>query len=80
MEFPDFTARPAKLESTDDPGRVFIEIEEGKFHQVKRMCERVGKQVVFLKRVAIGELKLDETLPIGAVRELTAAELRLFGF
>lgn len=78
MEFQDFTAQPAVLEITDDPKKVYIEIAEGKFHQVKRMCQRIGKEVLYLKRVAIGTLKLDETLPPGAMRELTAEEYRLF--
>ena len=77
MEFPDFTARPARLEITDDPSRVFIEIEEGKFHQVKRMCQRIGREVLFLKRVKIGALALDERLAPGGIRELTAEEIRL---
>ena len=81
MEFKEFTAKPARLEIDPvDPKKVYVEIAEGKFHQVKRMCERVGKNVLFLKRVAIGELKLDETLPCGSVRELTAEELALFGW
>lgn len=75
MVFKDFTAKSAKLEITDNPREVYIEIEEGKYHQVKRMCERVGKEVVFLKRVAIGGLKLDENLETGEVRELTQEEL-----
>ena len=77
MEFPDFTARPARLEITADPNRVFIEIEEGKFHQVKRMCQRIGREVLYLKRVRIGGLELDERLKPGEMRELTADELRL---
>lgn len=75
MVFKDFTAKSAKLEITDNPREVYIEIAEGKYHQVKRMCERVGKKVVFLKRVAIGGLKLDENLETGEVRELTQEEL-----
>lgn len=75
MVFKDFTAKSAKLEITDNPREVYIEIAEGKYHQVKRMCERVGKEVVFLKRVAIGGLKLDENLETGEVRELTQEEL-----
>lgn len=75
MVFKDFTAKSAKLEITDNPREVYIEIAEGKYHQVKRMCERVGKEVVFLKRVAIGSLKLDENLETGEVRELTQEEL-----
>jgi 16S rRNA pseudouridine516 synthase len=56
---------------------VFVEISEGKFHQVKRMCEKAGKTVVFLKRVAIGPLTLDETLLPGDCRELTQEEMDL---
>ena len=74
MEFKEFTAKSARLEITDNPCEVYIEIAEGKFHQVKRMCERVGKNVVYLKRVAIGNVGLDESLPLGGVRELTSQE------
>ena len=78
MEFEDFTAQPATLEITDDPKKVYVEIAEGKFHQVKRMCRRIGKEVLFLKRVAIGALKLDERLKPGEIRELTDGEYQLF--
>ena len=81
MVFKDFTAKPARLEiDPDDPCKVCVEIAEGKYHQVKRMCEQVGKNVVYLKRVAIGNLQLDETLPCGQVRELTAQELAIFNW
>ena len=75
MEFKEVTAKSAKLEITENPNEVYIEIAEGKFHQVKRMCERVGKTVTYLKRVAIGNLKLDKSLEKGEVRELTKDEL-----
>lgn len=77
MEFKDFTAKSARLEITENPAEVYIEIAEGKFHQVKRMCERVGKNVIYLKRVAIGSLPLDEALEKGEVRPLTEDEMRL---
>ena len=81
MEFKEFTAKPAKLEIvSDDPRKVYVEISEGKYHQVKRMCERAGKNVVFLKRVAIGDLQLDPALECGGVRELTPEELAIFGW
>ena len=80
MELDDFVAKPAKLEICADPCEVFIEIAEGKFHQVKRMCANVGKNVTFLRRVAIGGVMLDETLPAGGVRELTAEELQILGY
>lgn len=47
------------------------------FHQVKRMAEAVGNRVVFLKRVQIGGLPLDEELPLGECRELTPEEVLL---
>lgn len=76
MEFKDFTAKPARLEITENPCEVYIEIAEGKFHQVKRMCERVGKTVTYLKRVKIGALALDETLKTGEMREMTEEEIK----
>ena len=76
MEFKEFTAKSAKLEICENPKEVYIEIAEGKFHQVKRMCERVGKTVVYLKRVAIGSLVLDENLGLGEIREFTDEELK----
>ena len=75
MEFSDFTAKSAYLEITDNPCEVYIEIAEGKFHQVKRMCARVGKNVLFLKRVSIGSLMLDEELAVGEVREMNREEV-----
>ncbi len=50
-------------------------ITEGKFHQVKRMFEAVGKKVTYLKRIQMGGLKLDEKLKLGEYRELTGEEL-----
>ncbi|WP_251549678.1 pseudouridine synthase [Neobacillus muris] len=54
-----------------------LTITEGKFHQVKRMFESVGKKVVYLKRISMGPLKLDETLELGEYRELTEEEVEL---
>ncbi|MEQ6354438.1 pseudouridine synthase [Lysinibacillus sp. M3] len=52
-----------------------LTIQEGKFHQVKRMFEAVGKRVTYLKRLSMGNLKLDDSLKLGEYRELTAEEL-----
>lgn len=54
-----------------------LTIYEGKFHQVKRMFESVGKKVTFLKRISMGPLVLDESLQPGDWREITEEELRL---
>lgn len=57
--------------------QIEITIVEGKFHQVKRMFQAVGKTVTYLKRLSMGELKLDEDLELGEYRELTDEELEL---
>jgi 16S rRNA pseudouridine516 synthase len=54
-----------------------IKICEGKYHQVKRMFAALGNKVVFLKRVKMGNLPLDENLEEGQCREITAEELIL---
>ncbi len=54
-----------------------LTITEGKFHQVKRMFESVGKQVVYLKRLSMGPLVLDKDLELGEYRELTDEEVTL---
>lgn len=73
----DFKALPANLKilESDDESEIEVEIFEGKFHQVKRMFQAVGKKVVFLKRLSMGKLVLDPTLKSGEYRELTSKEL-----
>lgn len=53
----------------------FVTITEGKKHQVKRMVRYTGAKVVYLKRVSIGTLPLDPTLPLGEYREMTNEEI-----
>lgn len=52
-------------------------LHEGKFHQVKRMFEAVGRKVKYLKRIAMGGLNLDESLMPGGCRELLPDEVKL---
>ena len=61
----------------DAEGRCVIHLvlHEGRFHQVKRMLEAVGNEVLFLKRISMGSLKLDETLEPGEYRSLSVQEL-----
>ena len=54
-----------------------LTIYEGKFHQVKRMFAQLGNEVVYLKRVKMGQLELDPVLPLGGYRELTEEEIEL---
>ena len=77
IDLGDFTAAPGKLILTRVPEEVYVEITEGKFHQVKRMCAKAGKEVLYLRRCAIGGVVLDEALAPGEVRELAAGEMEL---
>ncbi len=74
-----YKAMPAELEIMRSGIRSEVEIvlHEGKFHQVKRMFEAVGKKVVYLKRIQMGSLRLDESLEPGECRELSIEEVRL---
>ena len=54
---------------------ILLTIHEGRFHQVKRMMEALGKNVTYLKRISMGPLTLPKDLPRGEARELTKAEL-----
>mgnify|MGYP000314433213 CR=1 FL=1 len=67
---------PAVLEvvKSGEVSEILLTICEGKFHQVKRMFEAVGKKVIYLKRLSMGPLQLDETLMPGEYRELTEKE------
>ena len=66
-----------KILKSDEMSEIELTIHEGKFHQVKRMFESVGKKVVYLKRLSMGKLTLDESLELGAYRELTEEEVKL---
>ena len=73
-----YKCMPAKLEilSADENGsEVKVTIQEGKFHQVKRMFNSVEKNVVFLKRISFGPLSLPNDLEEGECRELTDEEI-----
>lgn len=69
---------PARLEiiRSDDISEINLTIHEGKFHQVKRMFEAVGKEVIYLKRLSMGPLTLDPLLQPGEYRSLTFDELK----
>ncbi|WP_427189462.1 hypothetical protein ACP4DX_06670 [Parvimonas sp. G1604] len=74
FEKEDFTTENAKVEEISKR-EIYLTISEGKFHQVKRMLEYVGNEVIELKRVSIGNLSLDEKLELGEYREITNTEL-----
>lgn len=78
----NFTCLPATFERTTSQ-RVKTEwaflmhICEGKYHQVKKMVKALGNEVVYLKRIAMGDVMLDPQLPAGSCRELTPDEISI---
>lgn len=71
------SCQPAELQilaSGSDRSRAYLTIAEGKFHQVKKMFLAYGVKVTYLKRVSFGPFELEENLPAGHYRPLTAAE------
>ena len=54
----------------------YLTISEGRKHQVKRMLKAVGCYVVYLKRISIGGVMLDESLKKGQYRLLTEVEIQ----
>jgi len=73
MQFKEFTSKPAFYEQLDSR-KAYLSISEGKFHQVKRMFEKIGCEVTYLKRVRFGKLELGD-LPLGHFRYLTQEEI-----
>jgi len=72
--------KPAKLEilkKETDNNEILLTIQEGKFHQVKRMFEALGCHVTYLKRLSMGALQLDQALAVGEFRRLTEEEVLL---
>lgn len=77
----DFKTKPVTFFEISDisHGRctIYLGITEGKFHQVKKMFQMVGAQVIELERRAIGSLRLNKSLNPGEYRELTQCEKEL---
>ena len=68
---------PAGLEilSAGEESEAHVTLREGKFHQVKRMLAARGKPVLYLERIKMGNLTLDQDLPRGKFRFLRTEEL-----
>ena len=74
----DKLTMPAVLEilHSSDISEIQVTIQEGRFHQIKRMFEAVGKKVLYLKRLTMGPLHLDPLLGPGEIRPLTEEEVK----
>lgn len=75
----EFTARSAELLilNSGAVSKAEVTVREGKFHQVRRMFAARGKEVIYLKRLSMGPIKLDASLKPGEYRNLTEEELTL---
>ena len=67
------------VETEVKASEVNVTIREGRFHQIKRMMEAAGSEVLYLKRLTMGPLQLDETLALGEYRPLTEDEKQALG-
>lgn len=72
-------SKPAilKILKSDAYSEIELTIYEGKFHQVKRMFQAINDEVVYLKRIKMGNLELDKNLSEGSYRLLTEEEIQL---
>ena len=68
------TCLPAEVNITGER-ECHIILKEGKFHEIKRMFQAIGNEVVYLKRIRMKHLLLDESLKPGEYRSLTEAEV-----
>lgn len=74
----EYLCKPAAL-TWISPLECTLVITEGRYHQVKRMMAALGNKVLYLKRQAMAELHLDETLQPGQYRELREEEILILG-
>ena len=76
-EKPAMPARLEILETDEIQGtcRIRLTLQEGKYHQVKRMVAACGKEVIYLKRVRMGVLELPEDLPAGQWRQISREDV-----
>jgi len=74
-----YVCMPAHLHIVDagEISEIELTINEGKFHQVKRMMQAIGKEVIYLQRVGMGDLKLPEDLKLGSYKKATKGEMSL---
>ena len=70
-----YQCMPARFEGGESPKEGYVYVCEGKFHQVKRMLAAVGNEVLYLRRLQVGDLTLDADLAPGQVRELEENEV-----
>lgn len=73
------TEEPADITEDTLVSEVEINIQEGKFHQIKKMVKALpgGKEILYLRRITMGALRLDPALAPGEFRKLSESEVRI---
>lgn len=79
IELNEGLAKPAQLVEGDEKNKSVVTIYEGRYHQVKRMFHAIDNEVLALKRISIGDLKLDSALAPGEYRHLTQQDFKQLG-
>ncbi|MDW5471287.1 pseudouridine synthase [Staphylococcus equorum] len=79
IELNEGLAKPAQLVEGEKKNKSFVTIYEGRYHQVKRMFHAIDNEVLALKRISIGDLKLDSALAPGEYRHLTQQDFKQLG-
>lgn len=78
---PAFIGAEEPADITEDTlvSEVEITIQEGKFHQIKKMVKALsgGKEILYLRRISMGALRLDPNLAPGEFRQLSDAEIKI---
>lgn len=78
---PAFIGAEEPADITEDRlvSEVEITIQEGKFHQIKKMVKALpgGKEILYLRRITMGALRLDPNLAPGEFRKLSEAEIKI---
>ena len=72
-----YVTKPAKIELFESADEGIITLDEGKYHQIKRMLGALNNKIIYLERITFGPLHLDESLSRGEWRYLTEEEIAL---
>lgn len=74
-----YECMPARLEiiKNDENAQVYVTLREGKYHQIKRMFLSFGTTVIYLKRLSMGGLFLDDVLKKGDFKQLNDSEVNM---
>ena len=70
-----YETKPARIELVGELNEGIITLEEGKYHQIKRMLDALGNKITYLERISFGPLSLDGSLDRGERRYLTDKEI-----